>query len=160
MGPVSVSTSGFLYALGDAGAVLRALVASAIVNLTVGIALLALFGITGLAAGTTLAYLTEALFLARATKRHVHARLLATSGPLMVGAAAIALAVNDASRSTEATLLPGLAAAAVALALWLVLVALISPGDLLLLVKTARGLARRRSKRAADRVSTVASRAA
>jgi hypothetical protein len=90
----------------------------------------------------------------------VHARLLATSGPLMVGAAAIGLAVNDASRSTEATLLPGLAAAALALAMWLVLVALIAPGDLLMLVSTARGLARRRSRRSAEPVSTVASQAA
>jgi O-antigen/teichoic acid export membrane protein len=160
MGPVSVSTSGFLYSVGDAGSVLKALVASAIVNLTLGIALLALFGITGLAGGTTLAYLTEALFLARATKRHVHVRLLATSGPLMLGAAAIGLAVNDASRSTEATLLPGLAAAALALALWLVLVALSAPGDLLLLVRTARGLVRRRSKRSPEPASTVASQAA
>ena len=59
MGPVSVSTSGFLYSIGEAGSVLRALVASAAVNLSVGVVLLAMFGITGLAAGTTLAYLTE-----------------------------------------------------------------------------------------------------
>ena len=125
--------------------------------------MLALFGITGRRGGTTLAYLTEALFLARATKRrHVHGGCWRpAAGDLLCRAAAIGLAVgNDASRSTSATLPPGLAAAALALALWLVLVALIAPGDLLLLLeKTARGLARRRSKRSADPVSTVASQA-
>lgn len=160
MGPVSVSTSGFLYSLGEAGSVLRALVASAVVNLSLGVGLLALFGITGLAAGTTLAYLTEALFLARATQRHVHARLLATSGPLMVGAAVIALAVNAASRSTAVALLPGIAAAVAALALWGALVALIARDDLRLLLATVMGVIRRRSKRPVETVPGVASQAA
>src|SRR5205085_2184432 len=87
MGPVSVSTSGFLYSIGEAGSVLRALAGSAIVNLTLGVALLAIFGINGLAAGTSLAYLTEGVLLARATERHVPVRLLVSSGPLMAGAA-------------------------------------------------------------------------
>ena len=74
------------------------MVASAIVNLTVGVGLLALFGITGLAAGTSLAYLTGARFLAHATRRHVQTRLFVTSGPVMVSAAAIALSINAAVR--------------------------------------------------------------
>jgi O-antigen/teichoic acid export membrane protein len=160
MGPVSVSTSGFLYSLGEAGSVLTAVVASAVVNLTVGSALLALFGITGLAAGTSLAYLTEAAFLARATQRHLQLRLLATSGPLMLGAAVIALAINAASRLTEPTLLPAVGAAAAALVLWVAWVALIARSDLRLLLRTARGLARRRSKRSADSVPGVAGQAA
>ena len=160
MGPVSVSTSGFLYSIGEAGSVLRALVASAAVNLSVGVVLLAMFGITGLAAGTTLAYLTEALFLAKATQRHLHARLLATSGPLMLGAAVVALAVNAASRLTQPALLPAAAAAAAALALWVAVVAMIARDDLRLLLKTAIGLWRRRSTRSADAVPGIASQAA
>jgi len=145
MGPVSVSTSGFLYSIGDAGAVLRAVVASAIVNLTVGVALLALFGITGLAAGTALAYLTEARFLAQATRRHVQTRLFATSGPVMLSAAAIALSVNAAVRLAPPTLLPALAAAALSLLVFFGWVALIANADLRLLLRTAQNLMRRRS---------------
>ena len=145
MGPVSVSTSGFLYSIGDAGAVLRAVVASAIVNLTVGVALLALFGITGLAAGTALAYLTEARFLAQATRRHVQTRLFATSGPVMLSAAAIALSVNAAVRLAPPTLLPALAAAALSLLVFCGWVALIANADLRLLLRTAQNLMRRRS---------------
>ena len=159
MGPVSVSTSGFLYSIGEAGSVLRALVASAIVNLSLGVGLLALFGLPGLAAGTTVAYLTEALFLARATRRHVQARLLATSGPLMLGAAAIALGVNAASRLTAPALLPGIGAALAALALWGGWAALLAWGDLVLLLRTVRGVARRwsgRSKPAPAIASQVA----
>ena len=145
MGPVSVSTSGFLYSIGDAGAVLRAVVASAIVNLTVGVALLALFGITGLAAGTALAYLTEARFLAQATRRHVQTRLFATSGPVMLSAAAIALSVNAAVRLAPPTLLPALAAAALSLLVFFGWVALIANADLRLLLRTAQNLMRRRT---------------
>jgi O-antigen/teichoic acid export membrane protein len=160
MGPVSVSTSGFLYSSGEAGSVLRALVASAIVNLTVGIALLASFGITGLAAGTALAYLTEAVFLARATRRHLDIRVLATSAPLLLGAAAIAVAINALTRLAEPTLLPAAAAVAASMALWCAWVALIAAADLRLLVRTAVGVARRRSKRPAETVAGVASQAA
>jgi len=144
MGPVSVSTSGFLYSAGEAGAVLRALAASAVVNLTVGVGLLALFGLTGLAAGTSLAYLTEAAFLARATRRHVQARLFATSGPVMVSAAVIALLINAATRLTPPTLLPAVAAAALSLGLFCGCVALIAHADLRLLLRTAQDLTRRR----------------
>jgi polysaccharide transporter, PST family len=148
MGPVSVSTSGFLYSAGDAGAVLRALAASAVVNLTVGVGLLALFGITGLAAGTSLAYLTEAAFLARATRRHIPVRLFATSGPLMVSAAVTALLINAAVRLAPPTLLPAVAAGALSLILFGGTVALIANADLRLLLRTARDLAhgRRRPK--------------
>ena len=142
MGPVSVSTSGFLYSAGDAGAVLRALAASAAVNLTVGVALLALAGITGLAAGTSLAYLTEAAFLARATRRHIHARLFATSGPLMVSAAAIALLINGAARLAPPTLLAAVSAGTLSVILFCGWVAVIANGDLRLLLRAARDLTR------------------
>lgn len=144
MGPVSVSTSGFLYSIGEAGAVLRAVVASAIVNLTVGVGLLALFGITGLAAGTSLAYLTEARFLAHATRRHVQTRLFVTSGPVMVSAAAIALSINAAVRLAPPTLLPALAAGALSLLVFCGWVALIANADLRLLLRTAQNVMRLR----------------
>jgi O-antigen/teichoic acid export membrane protein len=151
LGPVSVSTSGFLYSIGEAGAVLRAVVASAILNLTVGVGLLALFGITGLAAGTSLAYLTEAGFLAQATRRHVHTRLLATSRPVMVSAAAIGLSINAALRLAPPTLLSALAAVALSLLVFCGSVALIANADLRLLLHTAQSLMRRRPTPAPER---------
>lgn len=144
MGPVSVSTSGFLYSAGEAGAVLRALAASAVVNLTLGVGLLALAGITGLAAGTSLAYLTEAAFLARATRRHMRARLFATSGPVMVSAAAIALPINAATRLAPPTLLAAVAAGTLSVILFCGWVALIANSDLRLVLRTARDLTRGR----------------
>ncbi len=145
MGPVSVSTSGFLYSAGEAGAVLRAVALSAVVNLTVGVGLLALFGITGLAAGTSLAYLTEAAFLARATRRHVQARLFATSGPVMAGAAAIALLINAATRLAPPTLPSALAAGALSVIQFCGWVALIANADLRVLLRTGQDLVRGRA---------------
>ncbi len=155
-GPISVATTGFLYAAGDAGSVLRALVANAVVYISAGLPLLALFGMTGLALGVSAGYLAETALLARATQRRVRVRLFSETGPLMLGAALIGVGVNVVTRTLEPTLPVALFSCVTALVLFVLLLAIAARPDMRQLLRVARGRWSRRRQPARDGEPDVA----
>lgn len=91
-GPVSVATQGFLYAVGDASAVLRAVVLHTIALFAVTLPLLPALGMWAVALGLLVSFLVEAVALGRATRRWTQVRLLhPLSGPVVVGVVSGAL---------------------------------------------------------------------
>lgn len=84
-GSVSVATQGYLYAVGDASAVLRAVVFQAAVLFTVTLPLLPVIGVLAVGVGLLASSLTEAVVLTRAARRRTDVRL---ARPLLVPVAA------------------------------------------------------------------------
>jgi polysaccharide transporter, PST family len=80
-GSVSVATVGYLYAVGDAAAVLRAHVSRAIAAFAVTFPLLPFIGVRGAALGWLVSCIVDAVMLGRATERRTHAHL---ARPLIV----------------------------------------------------------------------------
>jgi O-antigen/teichoic acid export membrane protein len=74
-GPVSVSTAGYLYAMGDTATVLVAALVAAVLWIVVALPLLAPLGPVALGLGGMAAALSEAAILSRAAWRHCRASL-------------------------------------------------------------------------------------
>jgi O-antigen/teichoic acid export membrane protein len=74
-GSVGVATQGYLYAVGDASAVLRATVVQAVLLLTVTLPLLPHVGVAAVGIGWLVAASIESVLLVRATKRTLELRL-------------------------------------------------------------------------------------
>jgi O-antigen/teichoic acid export membrane protein len=88
-GSVSVATVGYLYAIGDATAVLRASLFEAAVLLGVALPLLPVLGVTAVGVGWVAAAVVEVAVLANATRRWTKARLLRPLAvPMVVGVVA------------------------------------------------------------------------
>ena len=88
-GAVSVGTIGYLYAVGDASAVLLASIFEAAVLLSVALPLLPVLDVTAVGVAWVAAAVVEASLLARATHRWTSVRLLRPLAvPLVVGIAA------------------------------------------------------------------------
>lgn len=91
-GSVSVATQGYLYAVGDAAAVLRSGVLQAVAWLAVTLGLLQVMGAAAVGLGWAASALVEAVVLARAAARHTRVRLLRPLvAPVGVGAFAATL---------------------------------------------------------------------
>lgn len=75
-GPVSVATQGYLYAVGDASAVLRAVVFQTIALFCVTVPLLHILGISAVGLGLFISSVVEAVVLARATREWTRVRVL------------------------------------------------------------------------------------
>jgi O-antigen/teichoic acid export membrane protein len=91
-GSVGVATQGYLYAVGDASAVLRATAVHAVVLLVVTLPLLPVVGVVAVGVGWLAASAIESVLLVRATRRWVELRL--TGGlipPIAIGCAAAAV---------------------------------------------------------------------
>jgi O-antigen/teichoic acid export membrane protein len=119
VGSVSVSTQGFLYAVGDAGAVLRATVVSAVVVLAVSGSLLPSIDVWAPGVGLLAASVCEAAVLIRCTRRHAD---VALARIVALPAVLVALAIGAGwwiATVAGRDLLSGLAGAAVSLALFL-----------------------------------------
>ena len=74
-GSVSVATQGYLYAVGDAAAVLRAVVLQAVVAFAVTLPLLDTIGVAAFGVGVLVSSLVEAVVLLRATRARLNVRL-------------------------------------------------------------------------------------
>jgi O-antigen/teichoic acid export membrane protein len=98
-GAVSVATQGYLYALGDAQAVLRATLLQAVTWFAVTLPLLAPLGVASVGLGWCAAAIVEALVLGRATVRRIPVRLLRPLlAPILVGAGSAALGWQVSAR--------------------------------------------------------------
>lgn len=85
-GAVSVATQGYLYAIGDVQAVLRATLLQAVTWLAVTLPLLAPLGVVSVGLGWVLSAAVEALVLGRATTRRIPVRLFRPLlAPVLVG---------------------------------------------------------------------------
>jgi O-antigen/teichoic acid export membrane protein len=80
-GPVSVATQGYLYSVGDASAVLRAVALQTATSFAVALPLLPLVGISGVGLGWLAASVVGATMLGRATLKWTRVRLIR---PLLV----------------------------------------------------------------------------
>lgn len=106
-GTVSVATQGYLYAIGDAAAVLRSGVLQAVVWLTLTLSLLPVLGVVAIGIGWCVSSVVEAIVLGRATTRRIRVRLLRPLlVPIVVGLGSGGAGWAIASR-TGATLLSG-----------------------------------------------------
>ena len=115
-GPISVTAAGYLYALGDARAVLRGTVASWIALVAVAFPLLPSLGITAIGLGAMSSALAEAFVFVRAVESHsqvwiIRPLLAPTIAAVASGAAAWIL--TDRLGFTEVAVVVGLAAAEV-----------------------------------------------
>jgi O-antigen/teichoic acid export membrane protein len=123
-GSVSVATQGFLYAVGDASAVLRAVSLQAVTLFAVTLPLLPPLGIPAIGLGLLVSFVVEALALGRATQQRTSVHLI---GPLV---APVLAGVGSASVGWFAsglggdTLLSGLAGGACSVLLFLSTLAL------------------------------------
>ena len=80
-GPISVATAGYLYAVGDAAAVLRATVLHGLAWVATALVLLPWIGAIGIGVGLLVGSAVDAVFLARPATRRTGARLLAHVAP-------------------------------------------------------------------------------
>jgi O-antigen/teichoic acid export membrane protein len=141
-GPVSVATGGFLYASGAAADVLTATVWHTVAWLAVGLALLPVLGVPGIAIGLLVGSSIDALLLARATWKHTSVRLFSavlasTTAGLVGGAVGVALALLMARDAASGAL-----AAAVGEAAYVALLFVLDRRRSLDLVAIARRAAR------------------
>jgi O-antigen/teichoic acid export membrane protein len=123
-GSVQVATQGYLYALGDVAAVLRATLLATVTMLALTVALLPTSGTWAIGSGMLAASSVEAVVLVRATNRHVTVRFAGILAvPVGAGCAAAALGwYLAASRGDLASgILGGLVAVAGYLGVLLVL---------------------------------------
>jgi O-antigen/teichoic acid export membrane protein len=98
-GVVSVATQGYLYAMGDAQAVLRATLLQSVAWLAVAIPLLAPLGVASLGLGWTVAGAVEALVLGRAVGHRIPVHLFRPlRAPVLIGMASASLGWLVASR--------------------------------------------------------------
>ncbi|MET9730999.1 oligosaccharide flippase family protein [Streptomyces sp. NPDC006458] len=117
-GVVSVATQGYLYAIGDAQAVLRASLLSAVTWLAVALPLLAPLGVVSVGLGWALSAAVEALVLGRATTRRIPVRLLRPLiAPTLLGVCGASLGWTVAAQG-GGTLGSGIAGGACAAALF------------------------------------------
>ena len=87
-GSVGVATQGYLYAVGDASAVLRATMVQAVILLTVTVPLLPQVGVAGVGIGWLIAAVVESVLLVRSTKKRLELRLAKSLiAPLSIGCA-------------------------------------------------------------------------
>ena len=117
-GPVSVATSGYLYAIGDSGSVLFSAVVQTLAWFVVTFALLHVLGVQALGIGWMVASVVEAVVLASRTRRHLRLhflRQLALPAALAMLAAALGWILAD---RIGASLLSAVAAAALAAAVY------------------------------------------
>jgi O-antigen/teichoic acid export membrane protein len=119
-GPVSVTLSGYLYAVGEAGLMLRALVVSALVWLVLASVLLPLVGVVGVAAAWTVSSWCEVVLLRRYARRSVHDLSLAGLRPALLAAAVVGPAFWFVARVNDG-LVAGLLVAAAATTTFLLL---------------------------------------
>jgi polysaccharide transporter, PST family len=85
-GSVSVSTVGYLYAAGDAAAVLRASIVRTAVAFAVTLPLLLVLGVSAVGVGLLVSSVAESVVLGRATLKRIRVRLVEPLvTPLMVG---------------------------------------------------------------------------
>jgi O-antigen/teichoic acid export membrane protein len=88
-GSVSVATQGYLYAVGDATAVLRAVILRTLTLLAVTVSLLPVLDLTAVGVGWLVSSVVEAVVLSRATRRWIPVRLLTgLVAPVLVGVVA------------------------------------------------------------------------
>jgi O-antigen/teichoic acid export membrane protein len=80
-GPMSVVSSGYLYAVGDAAAVLKAITISSLAWIAVGLALVTPLGAEGIGIGWMVGSLLEAGLFTRAVRRHANINLLGSVLP-------------------------------------------------------------------------------
>jgi O-antigen/teichoic acid export membrane protein len=150
-GSISVATQGYLYAVGDATAVLRAAVLSAVAVFVVTLPLLPSLRTWAIGIGMLASSLTEAGVLARSTRAHVSVRMARiVLAPALVGTGSGALGWYVAS-SSGADLLSGLAGGAVAIGSFLMGMFILRREQLSLTCQVALravGNARRRPARA------------
>jgi O-antigen/teichoic acid export membrane protein len=113
-GPVSVTASGYLWALGDARAVLRSTIVSWIVLALVTFPLLPSLGVTAVGLGAMASALAEAAVFVRAVASHSHvslARPLVAPTIAATASGAAAWIVTDRLPATLLAVVVGLAAA-------------------------------------------------
>jgi polysaccharide transporter, PST family len=113
-GSISVATQGYLYAVGDASAVLRASLFDTIALFAVAIPLLPLIGVSAVGVGLFAAAVVQAVVLCRATRKWMRVRLAGPLvAPLVVGTCSAAVGWLVADRG-GANLLSGVAGGAAA----------------------------------------------
>jgi O-antigen/teichoic acid export membrane protein len=117
-GTVSAATQGYLYAAGEAGAVLRAGLAQAVAWFAVSLPLLPLVGPAAIGLGWVASGVAEAAVLLRATNRRTSVRLIPTIGPsFAIGVSAASAGWIVADRA-GADLLAAVAGGTLAVALF------------------------------------------
>jgi len=115
-GTVSAATQGYLYAVGDAGVVLRAGILQAIAWFVVTLPLLPAVGPAAIGLGWVASGIAEAIVLARATGRRIEVRLARTILPPLAIGVVSGAAGWFASTQGGADLLAGLAGGIIAVA--------------------------------------------
>jgi O-antigen/teichoic acid export membrane protein len=115
-GPISMCTVGYLFAAGNAAAVLRTSVLHVATCFAVAVPLLPVFGVTAVGMGWLAGSVAEAIALVRVTAARTRARLvrqLVVPLPLAVLGAAVGWMLADVDRTLVSGVLGGAAAAAV-----------------------------------------------
>lgn len=119
-GAVSVATQGYLYAVGDAQAVLRASLLQALVWLAVALPLLEPLGVASLGLGWAVAGAVEALMLGRAVGRRIQVHLFRPLlAPVLIGVCGASVGWTVAARG-GGTLWSGIAGGGCAAAVFTV----------------------------------------
>lgn len=125
-GPVSVACQGYLFAVEDTGAVIRAGVAQSLALFATALPLLPVIGLEAVAVGWLVSYVVEAGMLAWAARRHTRAALSkALLRPVLCGLVGGAAGWAVADR-LEHTLLGGLAGSLVGVLTMAVLLLLVA----------------------------------
>ena len=123
-GPISMCTVGYLYAAGNAAAVLRTSLLHVVTCFAVAVPLLPIVGVSAVGMGWLAGSFVEAIALGRVTVQRTGARLLRqliVPLPLAVLGGAVGWVVAD----TDATLVSGIAGAGVAVAIYIAGLALL-----------------------------------
>jgi O-antigen/teichoic acid export membrane protein len=109
-GPVSVSTAGFLWAVGDASTPLRAVVYHGTAWIAVSLALIPVLGVTALGVGWLAAAVVDAVVLGRGARRKADirlARLLLIPAGVASASAAVGWIVSSSAETTMTSALVG-----------------------------------------------------
>jgi O-antigen/teichoic acid export membrane protein len=138
VGSIAVATQGYLYAVGDASAVLRATVASAAVVLIAAAALLPVVDTWAVGIGLLLGALCEATLLTRYVNRHTAIDVLSIMWvPALIAAVAI-IAGWWSANMIGPTFAAGLVGAAISLGLFLGPIALLRPAQIPAFIRLVR----------------------
>jgi O-antigen/teichoic acid export membrane protein len=134
-GPVSVATAGYLYAVGDTSAVLRAATVTSAVWLLVTLPLLPYFGLIAVGLGGMISCFVEIPFLLRPVRRRTGAAFLKPILTPWVAASVAGVSGWLVSRAVSYGFMAAFLGAVVAMCVYLVPIALLRRGDALTIIR-------------------------
>lgn len=124
-GPISVASTGYLFAMGRPAKVLSAVAVSAVVRLTLSLALLPLIGVKALGIGLLAGAAVEAVALAAAVRRLTRVRIVRAVLPSTCGVIVSAAAGWAVATAVGKTLFSSVLSGAVVLVVYVLFLALV-----------------------------------